>query len=91
MGVLILHQLINSWSVPTFRLGYQRCTGVFCGHCALNLPLLCGNRETESSSSEVVNALPIPPAPGLWLSPRLDIYIILCGMMLQWWAPSQAP
>lgn len=64
---------------------------MFCGHHALNLPLLCGDRETEPSSSEVVNAFPIPLASGLWLSSRLDIYIILCGMMLQWWAPSQAP
>lgn len=55
---------------------------MFCGHHALNLSLLCGDRETEPTSSVVVNVLPIPLASGLWLSPRFDTYIILHGMML---------
>lgn len=56
---------------------------MFSGHHPLNLSLLCGDGETEPTSSVVVNVLPIPLVSGLWLSPRLDIYIILHGMTLQ--------
>lgn len=69
---------------------------MLCGPHALNLSrlglsLLCGDWETEPTSSVVVNALSIPLASGLWLSPGLDTHIILPGMTLQWWASSQTP